>query len=217
HPRLLTALIGAAALAFAAVAVAAILRASATDGARSASGSGPVPAGTVAQAPSPFEGSVLPAGVRAPDFNLKDQDGDRVRMRDLRGRPVIVTFVYTRCRESCPAQLQQIKGAFDELGRDVPALAIAVDPPHDTAASARHFLAEQGMAGRMDIAVGSRAELKPVWKGFAIQPQTENMEHQARFTLVDARGYQRVGFPLALATPERLAHDVRVLEGEQAR
>ena len=39
-------------------------------------------------------------------------------------------------------------------------------------------------------------------------------EHQARFTLVDARGYQRVGYPGSEATPERLAHDLALLERE---
>ena len=42
-------------------------------------------------------------------------------------------------------------------------------------------------------------------------------EHQARFTLVDARGYQRVGFPGFAATPEGLAHDLRILEQRAPR
>jgi len=29
---------------------------------------------------------------------------------------------------------------------------------------------------------------------------------------VDARGFQRVGYPVSQATPERLAHDLRLLE-----
>jgi hypothetical protein len=39
-------------------------------------------------------------------------------------------------------------------------------------------------------------------------------EHQARITLVDKQGFQRVGFPGSEATPERLAHDLRLLESE---
>ena len=41
-------------------------------------------------------------------------------MRSLRGRPVIVTFLYTTCEDTCPTQAQQVKGALDELGEDVP-------------------------------------------------------------------------------------------------
>ena len=163
---------------------------------------------------SSFEGAVKPEGLKAPDFALRNQDGERVSMRDLRGRPVIVTFLYTTCEDSCPLQAQTVRGALDQLGHDVPALAIAVDPPRDTPARARAFLAEQRALGRIDFVLGSRAELRPLWKEFAVQPQSVTQEHQARFTLIDARGYQRVGYPGAQATPERLAHDIRLLERE---
>ena len=156
-------------------------------------------------------GAVLPDGVRAPDFSLTDERGQRISMEEFRGEPVIVTFLYTHCEETCPPAAQQVKGALDELGRDVPALAIAVDPPNDTPASARAFLSEARMLGRMRFVLGTRAELEPLWKGYAIHPQTEDLEHQARIVLVDPDGFQRIGFPLSQATPERIAHDVRLL------
>jgi protein SCO1/2 len=152
--------------------------------------------------------------VPAPDFRLKNQDGETVSMRSLRGRPVVVTFLYTTCQDSCPIQAQTVRGALDELGHDVPALAIAVDPPRDTPERAQAFLAKQRATGRIDFVLGSRAELRPVWEGFAILPQSVTQEHQARFTLVDSRGFQRIGYPGAEATPERLAHDLRLLERE---
>jgi protein SCO1 len=164
---------------------------------------------------SKFEGAVMPKGVRAPDFSLPDQDGRTVSMRALRGKPVAVTFLYTHCRDTCPAQAQTLRGALDLLGHDVPALAVAVDPPRDTADSAKAFLSEQRALGRIDFVLGSRAQLSTLWKGFAIQPQSVTSEHQSRFTLVDKRGFQRIGYPGSEATPERLAHDLRLLEREQ--
>ena len=159
-----------------------------------------------------FAGARIPPDVRAPDFDLRNQDGERVSMRALRGRPVIVTFMYSNCEDTCPPQAQQIKGALNDLGHDVPALAIAVEPPRDTQESARRFLAENRMTGRMDFVLGTRAELKPLWDAYAVQPQSVREEHQARTVLVDARGFQRVGFPLDQLTPERVAHDLRLLE-----
>jgi protein SCO1 len=170
------------------------------------------PAGTTAS--SMFEGARMPEGLRAPDFELEDQEGERVSMRSLRGTPVIVTFLYTTCEETCPGQAQTVRGALDELGHDVPAIAVAVDPPRDTPERARAFLAEQRVLGRLDFVLGGRSELRPVWRGFAIQPQSVTQEHQARITLVDRRGFQRIGYPGAQATPERLAHDLRLLERE---
>lgn len=201
NPRLALALALASAFALGAV----VLVAAARDG------------GGGAEAPAAqqrFEGSIMPEGVRAPDFRLRDQDGDPISMRQLRGSPVIVTFLYTTCEETCPLQAHTVRGALDELGHEVPAIAISVDPPRDTPASARAFLAEHHATGRLDFALGTREELRPVWRGFAIQPQTVTREHQSRFTLVDARGYQRIGFPAAYATPEALAHDIRMLERE---
>jgi protein SCO1/2 len=161
-----------------------------------------------------FQGAIMPKGVRAPDFDLRDQDGDPVSMRALRGKPVAVTFLYTHCRDSCPAQAQTLRGALDLLGHDVPALAVAVDPPRDTPQSARAFLSKQRALGRIDFVLGSRAQLAKLWKGFAIQPQSVTTEHQSRFTLVDKRGFQRIGYPGSQATPEALAHDLRLLERE---
>ena len=167
-----------------------------------------VPAG------SQFEGALMPAGFRAPDFSLRNQDGERVTMRALRGKPVAVTFLYTNCRDTCPAQAQTLRGALDLLGHDVPALAVAVDPPRDTPESAKAFLSEQRVLGRIDFVLGTRAQLARLWKGFAIRAQSVTTEHQSRFTLVDKRGYQRIGYPGSEATPERLAHDLRLLERE---
>ena len=86
-----------------------------------------------------------------------------------------------------------------------------VDPPRDTPDRAREFLAKYDLAGRLRWALGSRRELEPVWRGFAIQEQLPDREHQARIVLVDGDGFQRVGFPADQATPERLAHDLREL------
>jgi protein SCO1/2 len=196
NPRIALALVLVAALALGAVVLAA----------------GGGDRGEPVAAPNQFAGSMMPPGVRAPDFALRDEEGRPVSMRALRGRPVVVTFLYTHCQDTCPIQAQTVRGALDDLGHDVPALAIAVDPPNDTPQSARKFLAEQRANGRIRFVLGSRTQLRPVWKGFAITPQRVTQEHMARITLVDSRGFQRVGYPGSEATPERLAHDLALLE-----
>ncbi len=173
--------------------------------------------GDPATAKSGFEGARMPENVRAPDFRLQNQDGDTVTMRSLRGRPAIVTFLYTTCEDTCPIQAQTIRGSLDQLGHDLPALAVAVDPPRDTADRAKAFLSKQHALGRIDFVLGTRNQLQPLWDGFFIRPQSVTEEHQPRITLVDANGYQRVGFPASEATPERLAHDLRLLEAEAER
>jgi protein SCO1/2 len=87
-------------------------------------------------------------------------------------------------------------------------IGISVDPANDTPKRAASFLLKQQMTGRMQFLLGTREQLAPVWKGFAIQPQQANLEHSAHTVLADARGVQRVGFPFDYLTTERLAHDL---------
>jgi protein SCO1/2 len=166
----------------------------------------------VHSAKSPFRGGSMPAGVRAPGFTLTDENGKRVSMAEYRGKPVVVTYLYTHCKETCPIQAQMIRGALDDLGHDVPALAVSVDPFRDTPASARAFLRKAKMTGRMRFVLGTRRQLQPLYRGFAIQPQLRDSEHQAYITLVDGKGMQRVAVPVNQTSPEDLAHDIGVLE-----
>ncbi|MBV9213350.1 MAG: SCO family protein [Actinobacteria bacterium] len=193
----------AAALAFAAV----VLAAERAHRDASALRGGDATAGPAAR----FDGALLPKGIRVPSFRLRDENGHEVDERALLGRPVVITFLYTHCHDTCPITAQQVKGAMDDLRTPVTAIAFSVDPDHDTRRSARRFLTEVGMSGRLRFLLGTRDELAPIWRAFAIRPQLPNEEHQARLVLADARGYQRVGYPAQQATPERLAHDLRAL------
>ena len=165
-----------------------------------------------------FAGALRPAGIPPADFTLRDQDGRPTALAAYRGRPVIVTFMYSTCKDTCPLMADQIRGALDELGHDVPTLAVSVDPAGDTPLNAKTFLARHGLTGRARFLLGSRAQLAPVWKAYGIRPQTgAKSDHSAYVLLIDKRGRQRVSFPASELTPEGLAHDVKVLQAEQIR
>lgn len=161
--------------------------------------------------PTGFHGAVRPPAARAVDFRLRDQDGRTVAMRDYRGSDVVLTFLYSTCEDTCPLTAQQIRGALDDLGEDVPVLAVSVDPPNDTPFHVRRFLVKQQMSGRMRFLTGTRAELEPVWRAYGIQPQGEGFEHTASTVVVDERGRQRVGYLTDQLTPDGLAEDLRTL------
>jgi protein SCO1/2 len=158
-----------------------------------------------------WAGALRPPGARVPAFALKDQDGHTVTSASLRGRTVVFAFIYSTCRDTCPAQVQTIRGALDDLHKDIPVVGISVDPVNDTPARAKAFLLKEAMRHRMEFLLGSRAQLAPVWHAFGIQPQTKALEHSAEIVLVDAQGRQRIGFPYAQLTQERLAHDLAKL------
>ena len=165
-------------------------------------------------APRTFQGGIRPPGIPPAEFRLRDENGKPVTLRDLRGTPAVVTFLYTTCEDTCPTTAQQIVGALDRLGHDVPAVAIAVDPPRDTPARARKFLLEQRLTGRLRFLTGPEAELRKQWRAYGIQRQTGRLEHSAYVVVLDKRGVQRVGFPAGQVTPDALADDIKLLESE---
>ena len=157
-------------------------------------------------------GAQRPAGQPVPDFTLTNQDGKQVDSKALKGHPVVFAFVYSTCRDTCPAQVQTIKGALEHVDKPgVKVIGISVDPANDTAKRAQSFLLKQGMTGRMEFLLGTRAQLQPVWDAFAIQPQKGNLEHTSHTVLADARGFQRIGFPFDRLTEDGLAHDLAKL------
>ncbi len=169
--------------------------------------------GEAASDPTPtgLHGALRPAGLRAPDFRLRDQHGRLATMRAYRGRLVIVTFMYSTCRDTCPLTAQQIRGALDLLGHDVPLLAITVDPVGDTPANVRRFLVEERMTRRMRYLTGTAAQLAPVWRAYGVQPETSGSEHTASTVVDDGSGRQRVGYLTDQLTPEGLSADLRAL------
>jgi protein SCO1/2 len=197
HPRLLLAAVLASALAFAG-----LLLVAATGRDDEAGG-----------APTGFEGAVRP-DVPPQDFALRDESGRPISLAAYRGRVVVLTFLYTTCKDTCPTTAAQIGAAIQD--ERVPAIAVSVDPKGDTPERAQRFLVERGLRGRMRFALGSREQLAPVWRSYGIQPQGEAFDHSAYVLLIDKQGRQRVGHPFAQLTPEGLEHDIRALQAEPA-
>jgi protein SCO1 len=165
---------------------------------------------------SGFAGSLAPPDVPVRDFTLHDQNGRRASLRQYRGRVVVLTFMYSTCRDTCPITATTIRGAMDDVGHDVPALAVSVDPANDTPDTAEAFLVKRGLsAGRMRFLLGTRAQLAPIWHAYGIRPQGKGFDHSAYVLLIDKRGRQRVSFPTDQLTDRDLAHDIRRLEAER--
>jgi protein SCO1/2 len=176
-------------------------------------------ASPVATAESKFDGPLLPAGLRAADFILTDQNGRRVTLSRYRGRVVVLTFIHSQCHDACPLMVQQIKGALNELtpgGAGVPALGVTVAPAEDTVASRQAFVARMRMGRQLAFLSGPAPALKRVWRAYAIQPVASKIDHSTFVLLVDKRGYERIGYPVSALTPEGLAHDIAVLQREPA-
>lgn len=110
-------------------------------------------------------------GRPTPEFSLTDQDGRVVSPSDLRGRVMVLTFLYTTCPDTCPLIAGKLGQAHDRLGqrsRDVAFLAISVDPERDTAARSRQYLDAQRLGDKLAFLTGDRESLEGAWSAYGI-------------------------------------------------
>ncbi len=70
-------------------------------------------------------------GTPAPNFRLTDQFGHQISLQQFRGKPIVLTFLYTRCPDICPLTAERLHSTMLELGKDahnVAVLAVTTDP-----------------------------------------------------------------------------------------
>ncbi len=86
-------------------------------------------------------------GEAVPDFKLVDQDGKEIRLRDFRGRAVVLTFIYTRCPlpNFCPLMSKNFADLERRLSKEFPdqyqLLSITMDPTFDRPAVLKEYAA----------------------------------------------------------------------------
>lgn len=136
----------------------------------------------------------LPPGTLVPDFALTDQQGRAVTLASLRGRVVVVNFLYTRCPlpEVCPrlaASFASLQRRFrDRLARELVLVSITLDPQYDTPP----ILAQYAASMRADPA-GWRfltGETTPVARRFGLLHWAEEgvIVHNSQTAVIDRSG-----------------------------
>jgi protein SCO1 len=113
-----------------------------------------------------------------PDLTLTDQFGHDVSLASLKGRPVLVDFIYTSCPGPCPmltaklASVAKLLGA--RMGAQVAMVSITLDPEHDHPAELRQYAAQRGAnaAGWLFL-TGSPAQIERVLAVFDLRRERE--------------------------------------------
>jgi cytochrome oxidase Cu insertion factor (SCO1/SenC/PrrC family) len=182
-------------LAVAAVSLAFVLRSSPAS-----------PMSTVA-AVSDVAAATWPAGQkRAPDFRLSDEHGRPLALSQLRGRPVLVTFIDPLCRDFCPTEVQHL----GDVVRAAPAgakptiVAVSVNTAGNTPSILSVDRRKWNAPPQFRWAIGSERALARVWRSYHIEVvvssktvagvKVRQIVHTEASYLVDADGYQRALF-----------------------
>jgi protein SCO1/2 len=118
-------------------------------------------------------------------FSLTDQTGKPVTEKSWPGKYKLVFFGYTHCPDTCPATLQKLTAAMQQLdpkGEKLAPLFITVDPERDTAEVMAKYVAN--FSPTIVGLTGTEAQIKAVeeaYKVYAAKQPGQSKEAYAEY------------------------------------
>jgi protein SCO1/2 len=130
------------------------------------------------------------------DRTFTDEYGRPLQLSELRGRPLVVSFVFTNCQYVCSSLTLHLRDvvriARDALGdRSFAVLTVGFDAARDTPRRMREFAFARGIGDaqwRVASADPATIRLFTADAGFTWLASPNGFDHLAQVTLVDTRG-----------------------------
>jgi protein SCO1/2 len=117
-------------------------------------------------------------GVEIPDFKLINQDGKRIHLSQYKGRPLLLTFIYTRCPlpDYCPRTSRSFSDVFHGMqsmpdARRPHLLTVSFDTENDTPEALRKYgrrYMNPAAFNEWEFATGSPGEIKAITSFFGL-------------------------------------------------
>jgi protein SCO1/2 len=161
----------------------------------------------------------------APEIELTRDNGNRLRLSEMRGNTVLLFFGYTSCPDVCPTTMAELNQAFEKLGEEdakqVQVLFVTVDPERDTPERVQEYV-DHFNSNFIGLS-GTESELADVWKNYGVFRETVEgtsaagylVNHTARVTLIDKDGNLRLSY--AFNTPvDSIVHDLKLILKEKS-
>jgi protein SCO1/2 len=140
-------------------------------------------------------------GDAVPDFALINQDNKRIHLAQYRGRPLLLTFIYTRCPlpDYCPRTSKNFSEIYQGLQSVAPSdrkphlLTVSFDTDYDTPAVLRDYAARYMNPVAFDkweFATGSPEEIKKItgYFGLVYSKESGQITHSLITALIGADG-----------------------------
>ena len=130
------------------------------------------------------------------DHILTDSRGKPIRLSALRGKPLVVSLVYTSCYQICPMTTRHLATVVDKareaLGDDSFSVAlIGFDTRVDTPEAMRNFAVTQDIDGDGWLLLSTDDASLPALVedvGFLYYPSSNGFDHLIQATVIDAEG-----------------------------
>ena len=158
----------------------------------------------------------------APEFTLTTQDARRLRLGDLRGKVVAVTFVYATCTDTCPMLTAKMAALQQRLGKDFGSkvffVSVTVDPQRDTPQALKRYAEAHGAnpAGWAFV-TGTLEEVREVARRYGVyykKAERGDVDHTFLTSIIDQQGIMRVQYLGVRFDPEEMLRDLRSLLAE---
>jgi protein SCO1/2 len=144
----------------------------------------------------------LKEGDRLPDFQLLDSKGRPITRATFAGRPLLITFIFTRCPipNFCPLmtnhfrEIQQVLVAMPDGGASLQLLSISFDPEFDTPEVLAQYAAQHTKdTDQWRFATGTGVETKRLTQAFSVsvQPESGTLSHGLATALIGGDGVIR--------------------------
>jgi len=131
------------------------------------------------------------------DYRLRDTEGQAFDLARLRGRPLVVSMIYTSCHHVCPMITRNLVATVDvareALGEDAfSVVTIGFDWKVDSPERMRQFAKQQGAAGiagwHFLAADAQTIDTLSENLGFVFFPSAKGFDHLMQTTIVDRSG-----------------------------
>jgi protein SCO1/2 len=130
------------------------------------------------------------------DYTLRDTEGRPVRLAELRGKPLVVNFVYTGCFQVCPASTQFLAQAVARAERTLGpgtfrVATIGFNLPFDTPGAMGDFRRKHAVVSPNWLFLSPDAKTLPALVadfGFRYESTAAGFDHLLQVSIVDTQG-----------------------------
>jgi len=127
------------------------------------------------------------------DFQLKQRDGSWMNLSDMKGKPLLISLVYTSCYHICPTSTKHlakaVEAAADALGRDnFQIITIGFDSLRDTPPMMAQFSGSLGITDEDWLFLSADQETIgqiSLELGFIFYPSPHGFDHLIQVSLLD--------------------------------